>query len=304
MDISTVAEDTLVDVPQKPESLEERNERLTKDIKNAFGVLAGLGTNNKMYNEHFKRERVIVDVPYILEIFNNGCQHSSCSGKSKVQHLKKKGGVLKIWWNCSNGHFGCWVSSKELCAKHGRSVYTNSLLIASGIFLTGNNYDKLALFCRFLGLELISKATYNRIQTHFIIPEVQRYWEQIKNEIWDTFSGESVILCGDGRNDSPGFSAKYCMYAMMEQYLDIIVDVEVVDKRQTGRVSTNMEVFGLRKILERMVGEILISEVVTDASSAVIALVRTMKGKLMCLIVYLRFFLDVLRSEQIILFLS
>ena len=91
---------------------------------------------------------------------------------------------------------------------------------------------------------------------------------------------------------------------MIEQYLDIIVDVEVVDKRQTGGVSTNMEVFGLRKILERMVGEILISEVVTDASSAVIALVRTMKGKLMCLIIYLGFFLDVLRSEQIILFLS
>ena len=82
MDISTVAEDTLVVVPQKPESLEQRNERLTKDIKSAFGVLAALGTNNKMYDEHFKRQRVIVDVPYILEIFNNGCQHSSCSGKS------------------------------------------------------------------------------------------------------------------------------------------------------------------------------------------------------------------------------
>ena len=45
---------------------------------------------------------------------------------------------------------------------------------------------------------------------------------------------ESTILCGDGRNDSPGHSAKYCMYALMEQHLDIIVDVEVVDKRETG----------------------------------------------------------------------
>ena len=69
--------------------------------------------------------------------------------------------------------------------------------IAGGIFLTGNKYDKLALFCRFLGLELISKATYNRMQTHYIIPEVQRYWEQMKNEIWDILSGESVILCGE-----------------------------------------------------------------------------------------------------------
>ena len=48
-------------------------------------------------------------------------------------------------------------------------------------------------------------------------------------------------MCGDGRNDSPGHSAKYCMCALMEQFLEIIVDVEVVDKRETGGVSTNMK---------------------------------------------------------------
>jgi solute carrier family 8 (sodium/calcium exchanger) len=118
------------------------------------------------------------------------------------------------------------------------------------------------------------------MQTHFVIPEVKRYWEQMKDESWDILSGESVVLCGDGRNDSPGHSSKYCMYALMEQNLDFIIDVEVVEKRQTGGISTNMEVFGLRKILERMVGEIVVSEMVTDASAAVIALVRKMKGNI------------------------
>jgi solute carrier family 8 (sodium/calcium exchanger) len=104
------------------------------------------------------------------------------------------------------------------------------------------------------------------MQTHFVIPEVKRYWEQMKDGLWDILSSESVVLGGDGRNDSPGHSSKYCMYALMEQHLDVIIDVEVVDKRQTGGISTNMEVFGLRKILERMVGEIVVSEMVTDAS--------------------------------------
>ena len=116
------------------------------------------------------------------------------------------------------------------------------------------------------------------MQTHFIIPEVIRYWEQMKNEIWEIITDEPVILCGDGRNDSPGFSAKYGMYALMEQNLDIIIDLEIVDKRQTGGISTNMEVFGLKKIMERLVGQIVVSEIVTDASTAVIALVKKMKG--------------------------
>lgn len=89
---------------------------------------------------------------------------------------------------------------------------------------------------------------------------------------------ESTILCGDGRNDSPGHSDKYCMYALMEQHLDIIVDVEVVDKRETGWVSTNMEVFGLKKLLKIIAGKILVSEIASDASAAVIALVVKMKG--------------------------
>ena len=66
----------------------------------------------------------------------------------------------------------------------------------------------------------------------------------------------------------------------MEQHLDVIVDVEVVNKRQRKGISTNVEVFGLKTILERMVGKLLISvtDVVTDASAAVMKLVREIKG--------------------------
>lgn len=41
-----------------------------------------------------------------------------------------------------------------------------------------------------------------------------------------------IVLCGDGRNDSPGHSAKYCMYTLVKQFLDVAVEVD--DKRETG----------------------------------------------------------------------
>ena len=90
---------------------------------------------------------------------------------------------------------------------------------------------------------------------------------------------EQIIFCGDGRNDSPGHSAKYCVYVLMEQFLDVIVDIEVTDERETDGISTNMEVYTLKKLLERIVGKLLVAEIVTDAFVAVMKLVREdMKG--------------------------
>ena len=73
------------------------------------------------------------------------------------------------------------------------------MLIAAGCFISGNNFDKLALFAKFLGLGFISNATYYRMQTFYIIPEVKRYWSQMKSEIWDILCEESLVLAGDGR---------------------------------------------------------------------------------------------------------
>ena len=78
--------------------------------------------------------------------------------------------------------------------------------------------------------------------------------------------------------DSPGFSAKYCFYVMMDHFLDLIVDVEVVDKREAGGTSSLMEKMGCKRILKRMVGILNLQELVTDASSVIMKMVRELKG--------------------------
>ena len=102
----------------------------------------------------------------------------------------------------------------------------------------------------------------------------------MKAEVWKILANEQLILCGDGRNDSPRHCAKYCVYVLMEQLVDIIVDIQVTHTRETGGVSTNMEVYALKKLLERIVGKLLVSEIVTDASATIMKLVRDMNGKL------------------------
>ena len=142
----------------------------------------------------------------------------------------------------------------------------------------GSHYDKLMLFSKFLGLNFISRQTFQCIQRLYIIPSITSFWEGMKLEIWKVLTKEQLVLCGDGGNDSTGHSAKYCVYVLVEEFLDVIVDIEVTDKRQTGGVSTNMEVYTLKKLLERIVGKLLVSEIVTDASTAVMKFARDMKG--------------------------
>ena len=174
------------------------------------------------------------------------------------------GGILKVEWTCANSHHRCWASSDVLCEKKNQKVYVNTLLLSASILLTGNNFDKIELFCKFLRIDFPSSSTYYRIQRLYVVPECTEFWNDMKNEIWNVLSGEPLILCGDGRNDSPGHSAKYCTYVLMEHFLNVIVDLDVVDQRETGGVSTNMEAFGMRKLLQRIVGKLVVQEIVTE----------------------------------------
>lgn len=214
----------------------------------------------------------------LLPLFEKKCSKDSCSGVCKVVNYKLSGGVLRVSWECSSNHYGYWVSSQVLCEKNGQEIYSTRLLLALGVIMSGSHYDKLMLFSKFLGLNFISRQTFQRIQKLYIIPSITSFCEDMKSEIWKVLTKEQLVLCGDGRNDSPGHSAKYCVYVLMEQFLDVIVDIEVTDKRQTGGVSTNMEVYTLKKLLERIVGKLLVSEIVTDASTAAMKLVRDMTG--------------------------
>lgn len=262
-----------------PETREEWRQRLIVNIQERFKTINNVGKQINECNNPITQDRAVVDVDIILEMFDH-CQMKTCLAKSEVTGWHLRGGVLHVMWGCANGHADCWTSSRVLCEKNGQKVFVNTILMAASVLITGNHFEKVKTLFSFLGIGCLSASTFHRIQRNYVVPEIYSVWEEMKKEIWAALSNEPLILCGDGRNDSPGHCAKYGTYVLMEQFLNVIVDVEVIDKRETDGVSTNMEVFGLKKLLERIVGNLVVSEVVTDASTAVMALVRKMKGNL------------------------
>ena len=177
-----------------------------------------------------------------------------CSGERKVIRHGVNGGVFSVSYRCSVGHAGVWYSSSVLTEKKGQKVFVTSVLLSSAVLLTGNNFDKVELMAKMLRLALVSISTLNRIQTFHAVPAVKELWEKMKEQIWQTFQDKDLVLCGDARMDSPGFSAKYCAYILMDHYLDVITDFqEAVDKCEARGTSTVMEKMALKRLMERII---------------------------------------------------
>ena len=66
-----------------------------------------------------------------------------------------------------------------------------------------------------------------------------------QNAILEFLRGTNLQLFGDGRCDSPGYSAKYCTYSLMDSATDLILDYKLIQSSETGS-SVAMEKDGLR----------------------------------------------------------
>lgn len=261
-----------------PVTFEEHTKMLQEMVQKDFIELQKCKSSSLKYQAMYEDARVMVDVKKILPLFEGPCGKKSCQAKNEVVEQKLEAGVLTITYQCKNGHSDIWHSSKVLATKGGQKLFVSTTLLAAATLITGNNFEKISLFARCMNLSFISSTTFHRIQTFYVIPSIKELWGEMKGKIWNLFEKEVLVLCGDGRMDSPGFSAKYCLYVMMDHFLDLIVDVEVVDKREAGGTSSLMEKMGCKRILERMVGILNLQELVTDASSVIMKMVRELKG--------------------------
>jgi len=69
--------------------------------------------------------------------------------------------------------------------------------------------------------------------------------------------------------DSPGHTAEYCTYTMMDDATKDILDIQIVNKRETAFNSVRMEKEGCKKSIDLMKHKINISELATDAHSQI-----------------------------------
>jgi len=79
---------------------------LSSKLQAAFDGLLG-GNSSGSFEEMAKKERVVVTLSKLLELFGGGCESVGCERQKEVHH-KVQGGILIVTWNCEGGHGGVW----------------------------------------------------------------------------------------------------------------------------------------------------------------------------------------------------
>lgn len=174
--------------------------------------IKGRLVSNKNHFSAVDNERFIISVDKLKELKGATC-HEKTNDSTCDEVLKftsyTKGSVITLAWSCKNNHFGKWISDNVLSVKKASHVYVSDVLISAALMFSGNNYIKIKMFADFLNISMVSASTFHRIQKLYCTPSINEYWFNIKDVINDVYKDYSnICLCGDGRNDSPGHSAK------------------------------------------------------------------------------------------------
>ena len=137
-----------------------------------------------------------------------------------------------------------------------------NIMLTSAITLSGIMLEKFQQLASLLNLRSISNSTFYSLRREYVVPAIAKEWEKERNLVIASIreKGEPVMLAGDGRADSPGHSAKYGTYTMMNVDTDKIVDFEVVQVMDVtnsnamekqgfidtlSRIESNYEVLGI-----------------------------------------------------------
>ncbi|KAK1889567.1 putative chemoreceptor glutamine deamidase CheD 1 [Dissostichus eleginoides] len=129
-----------------------------------------------------------------------------------------------------------------------------NLLLSAAILFSGNTYARMQDISDYLKLPILCKSQFYALQKRYLFPVINETWISCQIGVLDGLSREpKIVLSGDGRCDSPGHSAKYGTYSLMDVDTGLIVDFVVLNKADPSVKNSNaMEPMGLKQCLSNM----------------------------------------------------
>ncbi|CAN7994747.1 unnamed protein product, partial [Ixodes pacificus] len=187
----------------------------------------------------YKERKFLVFESSLRQLFAV-CQ--TCYSPCSVS-LSTIGTLLTVHTSCPAGHKNRWDSQPYI---NGRPL--GNLLITSFVLFTGASPTITLRLLRLMNIVVISMKTYTNYQRAILIPAVEQVWEEEQEKLLGELRDQPLDLAGDGRCDSPGYSAKYLTYSLHAPHVNKIVHFEQVQCEAVPN-SGSMEKEGLIRSL-------------------------------------------------------
>ncbi|XP_065902251.1 uncharacterized protein [Dysidea avara] len=210
--------------------------------------------------------KFIVFESQLLSLF----QRCHSCGLEVVLKTSTVGIMLVVEGMRPDGHVLHWQSQPTV-----NRTPAGNLLLAATILLCGLTFTSIANLADVLNLAMFCEKRYYDFQNKYMYPVVHTTYTRQQEAIVEYLRGSQLHLSGDGCCDSPGYSAKYCTYTLMDSATDLILDYSLLQCTDTTS-SVAMEKEGLRQCLDKlMVQYVNISTIATDRHTGVKSLMKT-----------------------------
>ena len=155
-----------------------------------------------------------------------------------------------------------------------RGMAAGNLLLSAAILLCGLTFSGIANLADVFNLVMFGERYFYKLQKEYLYPVVHTNYVMQQEAVIEYLRGNKLHLSGDGRCDSPGYSAKYGTYSLMDSATDLILDYSLVQVTETGS-SVAMEKEGLRRCLDKVLAQgVEITSIATDRHVGVASLMK------------------------------
>ena len=102
-----------------------------------------------------------------------------------------------------------------------------NLLVAGAMLLSGSSPVKLLNVMKFFRMATFCPRTYYKIQKAYLLPAIDYVWSDEQFELLSSVTSP-LKLGGDARCCSPGHTAKYGSYTLMDLERSKVIDIKLV----------------------------------------------------------------------------
>jgi solute carrier family 8 (sodium/calcium exchanger) len=151
------------------------------------------------------------------------CPNCGMKGMGSSKHVI--GTLLLIKFTCHQcGAVNSWKSQPSI-----GNFSAGNILLSGAILYSGCVARKVLRVFQNMGVATIKMRTFFYHQQQILLPTIYKVWKTNQEKVLQNLIlKESLVLGGDGRADSPGHSAKYGTYSMIELETNKVIDIQLV----------------------------------------------------------------------------